>query len=153
MSEFSLIDHRHMKRALVLAQQALIAGEVPVGAVVSKGNTIIGEAYNSPIGLHDPTAHAEISALRQAASNTGNYRLTDSTLYVTLEPCYMCAGAIIHARVARIVYAASDPKTGVAGSVYDLFQSDYVNHRTSVNRGLFAEESATLLKDFFRGKR
>lgn len=147
-------DIRFMRRALELAQQAELQGEVPVGAVLVKDGEIIGEGWNRPIGTHDPSAHAEIQALRDGAGKLGNYRLPGTTLYVTLEPCPMCAGAIIHARVARVVYAASDPRTGAAGSVFDLLPSDArFNHRTECEGGIEAEASSDMLKRFFRARR
>lgn len=149
-----LSDQRFMRRALELARQAEAAGEVPVGAVLVREGEIVGEGFNQPIGRHDATAHAEIMALRDAGERVGNYRLPGTTLYVTLEPCPMCAGAIVHARVARVVYAASDPRSGAAGSVFDLLPSDQrFNHRTACQGGLLAEESASLLRDFFRARR
>lgn len=142
-----------MHEALILARQAEAAGEVPVGAVLVKDGTVIGSGWNQPIGARDPTAHAEVMALRAAAMSVGNYRLTGSTLYVTLEPCAMCAGAMVHARVARLVYGAADPKTGAAGSVFDLTRSDKLNHRLEVSGGVLAEECGGLLKDFFATRR
>ena len=146
-------DRHWMGRALELARRAQEQGEVPVGAVLVKDDTAVGEGWNRPIGAHDPTAHAEIQALRAAASGLGNYRLPGTTLYVTLEPCVMCAGAIIHARVARVVYAARDPKTGAAGSVFDILDTDRLNHRPEVEAGVLAEDSAELLRGFFRQRR
>jgi len=146
-------DQRFMHRALELAREAERHGEVPVGAVVVLEGEIVGEGYNAPIGEHDPTAHAEIRALRAAAQRLGNYRLPGTTLYVTLEPCVMCAGAMIHARVQRLVYAARDPKTGAAGSVFHIADSDRHNHRLAVTSGVLAEESAELLRTFFRARR
>ncbi len=128
-------------------------GEVPVGAVVVLDDELIGEGYNQPIGGHDPTAHAEIVALRNAGQRMGNYRLPGVTLYVTLEPCTMCAGAMIHARVARLVYGAADPRTGAAGSVYDIVADKRHNHRIEVEGGLMGEESAEMLQAFFRARR
>ena len=143
-----------MRRALALARQAEANGEVPVGAVIVVGNEVIGEGFNQPIGLHDPTAHAEVMALRDAAARMQNYRLTGSTLYVTLEPCPMCAGAIVHARVERVVFAAPDPRSGAAGSMFDLLPSDQrFNHATACEGGLLADESAALLRAFFRARR
>ncbi|ODB89257.1 tRNA-specific adenosine deaminase [Candidatus Thiodiazotropha endoloripes] len=143
-----------MQHALMLAARAEQLGEVPVGAVVVRQGRVIGEGWNQPIGGHDPTAHAEIVALRDAAKKERNYRLPDSTLYVTLEPCPMCAGAIVHARVKRVVYGAADPKGGAAGSVFDLLPTDgRFNHRVDVEGGLMREQSAKLLQDFFRRKR
>lgn len=147
------IDRSWMARALERARQAEAAGEVPVGAVVVRDGELLGEGFNQPIAAHDPTAHAEIVALRQAAARAGNYRLPGTTLYVTLEPCTMCAGAIIHARVARLVFGAPDPRTGAAGSVFDVLNSDRHNHRVAVVGNLLAEESATILRDFFRRRR
>lgn len=143
-----------MRRALELAREAEAAGEVPVGALVVLDGAVIGEGWNRPIGTHDPSAHAEIVALRDAAARLGNYRLADTTLYVTLEPCPMCAGAIVHARVARVVYATTDPRSGAAGSVFDLLPSDArFNHYTACEGGLLADESAALLRAFFRARR
>jgi len=143
-----------MSRALELARKAEQHGEVPVGAVLVAENRIIGEGWNQPITLHDPSAHAEIMALRSAGKNLENYRLPGTTLYVTLEPCPMCAGAIIHARVNKVVFAAKDPRSGAAGSVFDLLPSDErFNHYTQIESGLLAEESSTMLKEFFRKKR
>ncbi|MCB1788531.1 MAG: tRNA adenosine(34) deaminase TadA [Chromatiaceae bacterium] len=147
-------DEAFMRRALELARHAELQGEVPVGALVVKDGRIIGEGWNQPIGSHDPTAHAEVVALRDAAAKAENYRLTGATLYVTLEPCPMCAGAIVHARIERVVYAARDPRAGAAGSVFDLLPSDErFNHYTRCEGGLLADESATLLRDFFRARR
>ncbi|MEI2779969.1 MAG: tRNA adenosine(34) deaminase TadA [Candidatus Competibacter sp.] len=146
-------DHRWMRQALALAELAAAAGEVPVGAVLVRGDEAIGEGWNRPIGARDPTAHAEVVALRMAAARTGNYRLVDSTLYVTLEPCPMCAGAIVHARVARVVFGAADPRTGAAGSVFDLLQAEALNHRAEVRGEVLAEECGALLRAFFRARR
>jgi tRNA(adenine34) deaminase len=146
-------DEKWMHEALVLARLAEAAGEVPVGAVLVKDGSIIGSGWNQPIGAHDPTAHAEVTALRAAAMLAGNYRLTGTTLYVTLEPCAMCAGALVHARVARLVYGAADPKAGAAGSVFNLAQTDKLNHRLEVEAGVLAEECGVLLKDFFSRRR
>lgn len=147
-------EHQHfMQIAIALAQEAGAEGEVPVGAVVVKDGFIIGRGYNAPIKQHDPSAHAEIRALRDAANNLGNYRLIDCTLYVTLEPCAMCAGAIQHARIAQLVYGASDPKTGACGSVIDLMAEDKLNHHTQVTRGVLAEECGALLTAFFKERR
>ncbi len=142
-----------MRRALAQAQAAAARGEVPVGAIVVIEDEVAGEGFNAPISDHDPTAHAEIRALRAAAAKLGNYRLTSATLYVTLEPCAMCAGAIMHARVARVVYGAADPKTGACGSVVDLFAETRLNHHTIVEGGVLAEECGLLLKDFFQSRR
>ena len=146
-------DLSMMKIAMNLAQEAAAAGEVPVGAIVVKDGQIIGRGSNAPIGLHDPSAHAEIQALRDAAKNIGNYRLVDCTLYVTLEPCAMCTGAIQHARISRLVYGASDTKTGACGSVVNLMAETKLNHHTEVTRGIMAEETASLLSSFFKERR
>lgn len=145
--------HHWMRHALELACRAQEEGEVPVGAVLVRGDEVLGEGWNRPIAAHDPTAHAEVGALRAAAARVGNYRLVGTTLYVTLEPCPMCAGAIVHARVARLVYAAADPRTGAAGSVMNLLQSTHLNHRVDVCGGVLAQESADLLRAFFRRRR
>jgi tRNA(Arg) A34 adenosine deaminase TadA len=150
---FSDQDQHYMQHALQLARHAEAENEVPVGAVLTRDNEVLGEGWNHPIGLHDPTAHAEIQALRAAGTKLSNYRLPGSTLYVTLEPCAMCAMALIHARVSRVIYAADDPKTGAAGSVFDILISARHNHRIEVRRGLYAEESAALLGAFFRARR
>ncbi len=147
------VDEKWMSHALRLAHQAGARGEVPVGAVLVKGDRVIGEGGNGPIGAHDPTAHAEVVALRDAGGRLGNYRLVDTTLYVTLEPCAMCAGAIIHARVARVVFAAFDPKGGAAGSVFDILGTERLNHRPEVTGGVLADECGSLLSDFFRARR
>lgn len=147
-------DDHFMQRALELARYAETRGEVPVGAVLVLGDEVIGEGWNQPIGRHDPSAHAEIMALRDAGQRQKNYRLPGSSLYVTLEPCPMCVGAIVHARVDRVVFAACDPRSGAAGSVFDLLPSDCrFNHRTEVAGGLMAEQSADLLRQFFRARR
>jgi tRNA(adenine34) deaminase len=143
-----------MAHALTLARRAADEGEVPVGAVVVLDGEQVGEGWNRPIAAHDPTAHAEIQALRDAARRIGNYRLTGSTLYVTLEPCVMCAGAIVHARVERVIYGAPDPKAGACGSVFDLLPSDgRFNHRTACVGGTLAEDCAEFLRAFFRARR
>jgi tRNA(Arg) A34 adenosine deaminase TadA len=143
-----------MRRALQLAAHARDAeGEVPVGAVLVQGGVIIGIGWNRNITLHDPTAHAEVMALRAAGERLANHRLTGATLYVTLEPCSMCAMAMIHARIGRVVYAAADPKTGAAGSVFDTLVDARHNHRIEVLGGLLADESASLLREFFRARR
>ena len=152
-TETESLDQFWMQRALELAQQAKAAGEVPVGAVLIKQDQILGEGWNAPIGRHDPTAHAEIRALRHAAEALGNYRLLDTTLYVTLEPCVMCAGAIIHARVKRVVIGAADPRTGAAGSVFDILNSDRHNHQVEISQGVLANECGALLKAFFQARR
>ncbi len=146
-------DIRYLRWALQLARRAEAEGEVPVGALLVWKGQVIGEGWNRPIASHDPTAHAEIRALRAGASAVGNYRLPGTTLYVTLEPCVMCAGAIIHARVARVVYGARDPKGGAAGSVFDVLSSGRLNHRVVVQGGVLEEESALLLREFFRRRR
>ena len=146
-------DERFMRAALGQAQLALAAGEVPVGAVVVHGDTIVGRGHNAPVTSHDPTAHAEIRALQQAAQALGNYRLDGCELFVTLEPCAMCSGAMLHARLARVVYGAGDPKTGTAGSVLDLFAQPRLNHQTGVQAGVLASDCAALLTEFFRARR
>jgi len=146
-------DERWMRHALALAQRAQDEGEVPVGAVLVQNSEIIGEGWNRPIGTHDPSAHAEMLAMRAAAQAIGNYRLPGSTLYVTLEPCVMCAGAIIHARVSRLVYGAHDPKAGGVQSVYDVIANPKLNHRLDWTGGVLEAECATLLRDFFRARR
>ena len=151
---FSPQDEHFMRRALQLAAHARDAeNEVPVGAVLVLNDEIIGLGWNRNITLNDPTAHAEIQALRAAGEKVGNYRLTGATLYVTLEPCAMCSMAMVHARVARVVYGAADPKTGAAGSVFDTLISERHNHRIQVDGGLLAEESSMMLRDFFRSRR
>ena len=142
-----------MSEALTLAMSARQAGEVPVGALVVCDGQIIGRGYNAPISSHDPSAHAEIQALRVAALALGNYRLTGCTLYVTLEPCAMCAGAIQHARIARVVFGAADPKTGACGSVVDLFAEPLLNHHAHVEGGVLAQQCSELLTNFFRERR
>lgn len=142
-----------MQQALALAQLAAQNGEVPVGAIVVKDGVVIGQGSNAPIAKHDPSAHAEIIAMRSAAENIGNYRLVDCTLYVTLEPCAMCAGAIQHARIARLVFGASDPKTGACGSVINLMAEPKLNFHTKVEGGILAENCGQLLKHFFANRR
>lgn len=142
-----------MREALGLAGRAASAGEVPVGAVVVLDGQSIGEGWNRPIALADPSAHAEIAALRAASAARGNYRLPGTTLYVTLEPCAMCVGAMFHARVARVVFGAADPKTGAAGSVLDLFAEPRLNHHAVVQGGVLGAECGALLKAFFAGRR
>ena len=142
-----------MGLALALARRAEAAGEVPVGALLVMGEEVLGEGWNQPVASHDPTAHAEVVALRAAALRAANYRLPGSTLYVTLEPCPMCAGAIVHARVARVVYGARDPRAGAAGSVLNVLEHPVLNHRAIVLGGVEAETSAMLLTDFFRARR
>ena len=147
-------DEVYMRQALELAREAQAAGEVPVGCVVVQEGRVIGSGWNQPIGSADPTAHAEIVALRAAGRALANYRLTPGcTLYVTLEPCPMCAGAMVHARVGRLVFAAADPRAGAAGSVFNLVQSEALNHRMEVRGGVLAEDSRGLLQAFFRDRR
>lgn len=146
-------DQTLMATALTLAAEAALAGEVPVGAIVVKDGKIIGRGSNAPIGSHDPSAHAEIQAMRDAAKFLGNYRLVDCTLYVTLEPCAMCAGAIQHARIARLVYGASDHKTGACGSVVNLMAEQKLNHHTQVTSGVMANECGSILTNFFSERR
>ena len=146
-------DPEQMARAIALAQAAAAAGEVPIGALVVRDGSVLGEGRNQPIATHDPSAHAEIVALRAAAAAAGNYRLPGATLYVTLEPCPMCAMAAVHARIARIVYAAPDPRQGAAGSVLDLCAHPTFNHRIEVTGGVRAEEAGALLRGFFKERR
>ena len=146
-------DAVFMTAAMRLAGEASAVGEVPVGAVVVKGGKIIGAGFNAPISRHDPSAHAEIQAMRAAATALGNYRLAGCTLFVTLEPCAMCAGAIMHARIERLVFGAADPKTGACGSVVDLFAEARLNHHTVVQAGLMAPQCGKLLTNFFRQRR
>ncbi|NND55514.1 MAG: tRNA adenosine(34) deaminase TadA [Gammaproteobacteria bacterium] len=146
-------DPRFMAQALQLARQAEAAGEVPVGAVVVHEGQVIGRGSNAPISETDPTAHAEMEALREAAKIVGNYRLPEATLYVTLEPCPMCAGAMVHARVRRLVYGCADPRSGSAGSVFNITGADDLNHRIAVTGGVLEEECRTLLQAFFRARR
>lgn len=148
-----MTDQEYMQLALALAQEGAAAGEVPVGALVVKEGEIIGRGYNAPISCHDPSAHAEIRAMRDAAQRLGNYRLVGCTLYVTLEPCAMCAGAIQHARIARLVFGASDPKTGACGSVVDLMAEARLNHHTEVEGGVLAPECGSALSAFFAARR
>lgn len=147
------LDIFWMQRAIELAKLAEAHGEVPVGAVLVKDDQIIGEGYNSPISESDPTAHAEIRALRDAAQRIGNYRLLNTTLYVTLEPCLMCVGAIVHARIGEVVFGASEPKTGAAGSVFDVLTSPAHNHNVELRGGVMADECAMLLTEFFQKRR
>ncbi len=142
-----------MTRALSLAEQGAALGEVPVGAVLVRGTEVIGEGFNQPISACDPSAHAEIVALRQAAQSERNYRLPETTLYVTLEPCTMCIGALIHARVARLVYGTTEPKAGVVESRNQLAQTDYYNHTLEWQGGVLAEQCQQQLSDFFRQRR
>ena len=149
----TLLQLEFMQLALDLATQAALNGEVPVGAIVVKDGLVIGRGSNAPVGLHDPTAHAEIIAMREAATYLGNYRLVDCTLYVTLEPCAMCSGAMQHARIARLVYGASDPKTGACGSVVNLMSEPKLNHHTEVLGGVLAEQCGAVLIAFFKQRR
>jgi tRNA(adenine34) deaminase len=149
----ALLDRQFMQQAIEQAQLAALAGEVPVGAVLVREGQVISKAFNQPISKHDPSAHAEMLALRQAALLEQNYRLPGTTLYVTLEPCTMCAGAILHARVDRVVYGAPDPKTGAAGSVADIFSSKQINHQTRVEGGVMSDECGQLLRTFFKERR
>jgi tRNA(adenine34) deaminase len=148
-----MTDIEYMQIALQLAQEAAAAGEVPVGAIIVKHGQIIGRGYNAPITMHDPSAHAEIRAIRDAARHLGNYRLVDCTLYVTLEPCAMCSGAIQHARIAKVFYGASDPKTGACGSVVNLMAEPTLNHHTEISGGLLAEQCGATLSTFFAARR
>jgi tRNA(adenine34) deaminase len=147
------LDRQFMQQAIEQAHLAAIAGEVPVGAVLVRDGQVISKAFNKPITNHDPSAHAEMLALRQAALAEKNYRLPGTTLYVTLEPCAMCVGAILHARVDRIVFGAPDPKTGAAGSVVDLFAIKQINHQTSIEGGIMGDECGQLLRNFFKERR
>ena len=147
------LDHQFMEQAIEQAQLAAAANEVPVGAVLVRDGKVISRGFNQPISHHDPSAHAEMLALREAARVEVNYRLPGTTLYVTLEPCAMCSGAILHARVERLVFGAPDPKTGSAGSVLDVFSSKEINHQTSVEGGVMSEECGQLLRSFFKERR
>jgi len=146
-------DSHFMRLALAAAEAARAAGEVPVGAVLVRGDEVIATGFNHPIGTHDPSAHAEMAALRAAGAALNNYRLPGCELYVTLEPCLMCAGAIMHARIARVVYGARDPKTGACGSVVDAFSNGQLNHHTSVAGGVLETECGDALRSFFAGRR
>jgi tRNA(adenine34) deaminase len=146
-------DEFWMRHALALAARAAAEGEVPVGAVVVREDELLGEGWNRPVALKDPTAHAEILALREAAQKAGDYRLGGATLYVTLEPCPMCAAALAHARIARAVFGAWDPRQGAAGSVFDLLAADAMNHRVDAFGGVLSEECGALLRRFFAGRR
>ncbi|QWE05028.1 tRNA adenosine(34) deaminase TadA [Polynucleobacter sp. JS-JIR-II-50] len=147
------LDQQYMRMAIEQAQLAAQSGEVPVGAVLVRDGQVISRAFNKPIANHDPSAHAEMLALREATLAEKNYRIPGSTLYVTLEPCAMCSGAMLHARIDRVVYGAPDPKTGAAGSVLDIFSSKQINHQTSVEGGIMSQECGQLLRDFFKGRR
>lgn len=146
-------DPFFMQQAIEQARHAAALGEVPVGALVVRDGQVIASGFNRPIGTHDPTAHAEIMALREAARVLGNYRLPGCELYVTLEPCVMCAGAMMHARLARVIFGAPDPKTGACGSILNLFEQEKLNHHTAVMGGVMAPECGQLLKDFFSARR
>lgn len=147
------LDRQFMQQAIEQAKLAAAAGEVPVGAVLVRDGQVISTGFNQPIGNSDPSAHAEMNAIRSAAQSASNYRLPGSTLYVTLEPCAMCAGAILHARVDRVVFGAVDPKTGAAGSVLDVFSEKRINHHTQVEGGVMGQECGQLLRDFFKERR
>ncbi|MES1191481.1 MAG: tRNA adenosine(34) deaminase TadA [Steroidobacter sp.] len=153
LQDESRVDLHFMSRALELAREAGLHGEVPVGAVIVKDNEIVAEGWNRPISTCDPTAHAEIVALRAAGTSLKNYRLADCTLYVTLEPCAMCAGAMVHARVRRLVYGAADPRAGAAGTIFNIVDHAALNHRVEVTAGVMAEECGTLLRQFFQARR
>lgn len=146
-------DEYWMAHALSLAKRAEQQEEVPVGAVIVVNDMIIGEGWNQPITNSDPTAHAEIQALRAACQQLDNYRLPDATLYISLEPCIMCAGAIVHARIKRVVFATKEPKTGAAGSCFDIFNTPQLNHHVVCEHGVLADESSALLRNFFRARR
>jgi tRNA(adenine34) deaminase len=146
-------DEFYMRRAIELAREAEAAGEVPVGAVIVRDGEVVAEGFNRPISTRDPTAHAEMVALRAAAARIDNYRLLGTTLYVTLEPCAMCAGAMVHARVQRLVYAATDPRAGACGSIFNVVQNPALNHRLEVVPGVLGEECSTLLREFFVSRR
>jgi tRNA(adenine34) deaminase len=147
------LDRQFMQQALEQAELASIAGEVPVGAVLVRDGQVISRSFNQPISNHDPSAHAEMMALRAAAQAESNYRLSGTTLYVTLEPCTMCAGAMLHARVERVVFGATDPKTGAAGSVLNVFAEKQINHQTQVEGGIMGDECGQVLRDFFKERR
>ncbi len=153
MAGSSTDDERYLERALALAEAAARQGEVPVGAVLVCDGAVIGEGWNRPISSSDPTAHAEIVALRAAAAHRRNYRLPGSTMYVTLEPCAMCSGALIHARVARVVFGAFDPRTGAAGSTLDVLNTERLNHRVDIRGGVLADVAAAQLQAFFKARR
>lgn len=146
-------DAKWMQRAFELAQEAKSQDEVPVGAVIVFEEQIIGEGWNQPISTNDPTAHAEIVALRDAGNNIGNYRLSDATMYVTLEPCSMCASAIVHARLTKLVYAVEEPKAGACGSVFNLLQTKELNHQVKIEKGVMEEDCRSLIQTFFKEKR
>ena len=146
-------DEEWMQYALQLAKKSEQRDEVPVGAIIVYKNKIIGEGWNQPISSNNPTAHAEIMALQDAGEKIGNYRLLDSTMYVTLEPCVMCAGALVHARIAKLVYAVDDQKTGACGSVFNMIQAEELNHNTEIKKGVLEKECQALIKNFFKEKR
>ena len=146
-------DEEWMQYALQLAKKSEQRDEVPVGAIIVYKNKIIGEGWNQPISSNNPTAHAEIMALQDAGEKIGNYRLLDSTMYVTLEPCVMCAGAMVHARIAKLVYAVDDQKTGACGSVFNMIQAEELNHNTEIKKGVLEKECQALIKNFFKEKR
>lgn len=148
-----MCDKKWMERAFELAQKAKESDEVPIGAVIVRENKIIGEGWNQPISSQDPTAHAEIIALRDAGNNICNYRLPNTTMYVTLEPCAMCAGAIIHARITKLIFAAADPKTGACGSIFNLLQTEELNHKVDITKGIMEYECCLLIRTFFKEKR
>jgi len=148
-----MTDADWMQKALLLADRAAVSGEVPVGAVLVQGESLLAEGWNQPIAAHDPTAHAEVMALRAAGRSLGNYRLADTTLYVTLEPCLMCVGAIVHARVARLVFGAFDPKSGAVSSLCRGFEMPGLNHRVASAGGVLADECGEILQAFFRARR
>ena len=152
-NDLQLQDEVFMREALRLAEQGAALGEVPVGAVLVQDGVIIGRGFNSPIALHDPSAHAEVQAIRDAAVHLQNYRLPNTTLYVTLEPCNMCAGLIVHARIARVVFAAHEPRAGVVASQGCFFSQPFLNHNVQVTGGVLAEASAHMLKAFFKARR
>jgi len=156
MSNYDEVQERDqwfMREALQLAEQGAALGEVPVGAVLVQDGEIIGRGFNSPISLNDPSAHAEVQAIRDAAMHLHNYRLPDTTLYVTLEPCHMCAGLIVHARIARVVFAANEPRAGAVESQGCFFSQSFLNHRVEMRGGVLAQESAQMLKAFFKARR
>jgi len=147
------VDEGFMDLALDEAKKAEMSGEVPVGAVIVAGGVVIAKSFNRPVSLNDPTAHAEIGALRDACREQGNYRLSNATMYSTVEPCFMCAGAMIHARLARLVFGTPDPKAGSAGSIYNVLTDPRLNHRVEVVSGIREDECASLLRDFFQQRR
>ncbi|MCK9533967.1 MAG: tRNA adenosine(34) deaminase TadA [Pseudomonas sp.] len=151
--DLQMQDELFMREALQLAEQGAALGEVPVGAVLVQDGKIIGRGFNSPISLHDPSAHAEVQAIRDAADQLHNYRLPDTTLYVTLEPCHMCAGLIVHARVARVVFAANEPRAGAVESQGCFFSQSFLNHRVAIKGGVLAQDSAQMLRAFFKARR